>query len=210
MAGFFRTEVQPTNVRGLETLVAQASQSPLTSLSKGMQQLDDILTKRDKEQYTKSMLEGLKDTKGFEDYSQKARMFDPSRLTDAGKASVQQGLDTLYKQGQLDLSQQGMDLKSQTFENTKQQQGITNKMALDKLMLEKEKMEQDTKNKLLGNAIKQKELSMKESELGMKQGEKRRLFIPSKLGYGERGAGSVIPPNSDLIFDVEVLKIEVK
>lgn len=42
----------------------------------------------------------------------------------------------------------------------------------------------------------------------MKIGEKRRLFIPSKLGYGALGAGNVIPPNAKLIFDVELIKID--
>lgn len=45
-----------------------------------------------------------------------------------------------------------------------------------------------------------------EGVLSMKVGEKRRLYIPSTLGYGARGAGSAIPPNANLIFDVELLK----
>ncbi len=43
---------------------------------------------------------------------------------------------------------------------------------------------------------------------GMKIGGQRVLIIPPHLGYGERGAGNVIPPNSILIFDVELLKVE--
>lgn len=46
-----------------------------------------------------------------------------------------------------------------------------------------------------------------EGVMTMKIGEKRRLYIPSELGYGVRGAGAVIPANADLIFDVQLISI---
>ena len=42
---------------------------------------------------------------------------------------------------------------------------------------------------------------------GMKIGGTRKLVIPSQLGYGARGAGSVIPPNATLIFIVDLLDL---
>lgn len=43
---------------------------------------------------------------------------------------------------------------------------------------------------------------------GMKEGGKRQLLIPASLAYGERAIGDVIPANSALIFDVELVKVE--
>ena len=47
-----------------------------------------------------------------------------------------------------------------------------------------------------------------EALASMKVGEKRRIYLPSELGYGARGAGATIPPYANLIFDVELLDIK--
>ena len=44
----------------------------------------------------------------------------------------------------------------------------------------------------------------------MQEGAKWRLYIPSDLAYGTRGAGGAIGPNATLIFDVELLQIAGK
>jgi FKBP-type peptidyl-prolyl cis-trans isomerase len=44
--------------------------------------------------------------------------------------------------------------------------------------------------------------------VGMKVGGKRRLRIPSDLGYGAAGSGADIPPNAALVFDIELVSVE--
>ena len=47
-----------------------------------------------------------------------------------------------------------------------------------------------------------------EGVAGMRVGGKRTLLLPAEYGYGERGAGGVIPPGASLVFDVELLGVE--
>lgn len=44
--------------------------------------------------------------------------------------------------------------------------------------------------------------------IGMKKGSKRLLVVPPSLGYGSQGAGSKIPPNSTLIFEIEIVRVK--
>lgn len=55
-----------------------------------------------------------------------------------------------------------------------------------------------------GQLIKGWELGL----VGIKEGGKRRLVIPPELGYGQSGAGGVIPPNATLLFEIELVSVQ--
>lgn len=46
-----------------------------------------------------------------------------------------------------------------------------------------------------------------EGIVGMREGGKRKLMVPPDLAYGEKGVGNFIPPNTPLMFEIELLKI---
>lgn len=46
--------------------------------------------------------------------------------------------------------------------------------------------------------------------MGMKEGGKRKLFVPAHLAYGERQIGALIKPHSNLIFNVELLEVRTR
>ena len=56
----------------------------------------------------------------------------------------------------------------------------------------------------VGSEIKGRDLGVK----GLKVGGKRKLTIPPELGYGDQGAGSIIPPGAKLVFEIDLLSVE--
>ena len=56
----------------------------------------------------------------------------------------------------------------------------------------------------VGSVIKGWDLGVK----GMKVGGRRKLIIPPDLGYGDQGAGSIIPPGAKLVFEIDLLSVE--
>ena len=44
--------------------------------------------------------------------------------------------------------------------------------------------------------------------VGMKTGGKRRLMVPASLGYGSKGIDDIVPPDSDLILEIELVEVK--
>ena len=50
--------------------------------------------------------------------------------------------------------------------------------------------------------------ALNEGVKGMQVGGKRRILVPAKFGYGAKRVGDIVPPNADLILEVEVIDVE--
>jgi peptidylprolyl isomerase len=46
--------------------------------------------------------------------------------------------------------------------------------------------------------------------MGMREGGKRKLFVPAHLAYGDRQVGAIIKPHSNLLFTVELLEVRLR
>ena len=93
---WFNTDVQKIDTSGMQQAVQQIKpNSPMLALSNTMTKLDEIVDRRDKEQYTQSALDKLKGVQDPMEAFNVASQLDIGRMTDDGKQTVQFGLDSL-------------------------------------------------------------------------------------------------------------------
>jgi hypothetical protein len=122
---WFNTDVQRIDTSGMQQAVQQIKpNSPMLALSNTMAKLDEIVNRRDKEQYTQSTLDKLKNAKTPEEAMQVYQSTDIGRFTPEGQKSAQFGMDAIMKNAQMEAQKQQMNISQEQLGMQQEQQAM--------------------------------------------------------------------------------------